>query len=183
MKTRLLNEAIDFATEKHNGQFRKGTSRPYITHPLEVVQILEGMGADETLLIAGVLHDTLEDTDTTKEEIKERFGQAVVDLVCGHTEDKSQSWQERKENAIREVESANLQMKMLVLADKLSNISDMWRDHVEVGEHLWERFHAPKERQAWYYQSMRKALTPVKNLPQAKKAYQEFERLVLEVFR
>ena len=183
MRTRLLNEAIEFAITKHAGQFRKGTVRPYIMHPLEVVQILEEMGADETLLMAGVLHDTLEDTDTTREEIQEQFGQAVVELVCGHTEDKSRSWQERKETAIQEVKDGDLSMKMLVLADKLSNIRDMWRDYKEVGETLWDRFHAPKERQAWYYQSMREALAPVQNLPQAAKAYKELEQLILEVFR
>lgn len=182
MRTRLLNEAIEFAIEKHAGQLRKGTARPYITHPLEVVQILETMGVDEVLLMAGVLHDTLEDTDATEEEVRALFGEDVAELVCGHTEDKSKSWKERKQHAIEEVQLADFSMKMLVLADKLSNLRDMSRDYREVGEVLWKRFRAPKERQAWYYHGMQEALAVLGEVPQTKEVYQEMCTLIREVF-
>lgn len=182
MKTRLLNEAINFATEKHAGQFRKGTARPYIVHPLEVVQILETMGADEELLMAGVLHDTLEDTEATEEEIRTRFGEGVAELVRGHTEDKRKSWQERKQQAIAEVQEAGLRMKMLVLADKLSNLRDMSRDYREVGEVLWERFRAPKERQSWYYHGIQEALAEVQEVAQTREVYQEMCGLIHGLF-
>lgn len=83
----LLEKAIHFATAKHAGQLRKGTTTPYIVHPLETMNILRSMNADTNLLIAGLLHDTVEDTDTTVEEIAEVFGTDVADLVGGHSED------------------------------------------------------------------------------------------------
>ena len=89
-----LNEAIVFATERHAGQVRKGSGKPYIVHPLEVLTILTDMEAGADVLIAGVLHDTVEDTGTTIEEIRSRFGDAVADLVAGCSEDKSKSWEE-----------------------------------------------------------------------------------------
>ena len=182
MRTRLLLEAIEFATEKHKGQCRKGTARPYISHPLEVVEILESMEAEEELLIAGILHDTLEDTDATAEEIGQRFGERVLILVCGHTEDKSKTWKERKTHAVEEVRGAECRMKMLVLADKLSNLRDMKRDYAQVGEMLWERFHAPKESQAWYYHGMQDALSGVQEVSQAREAYKEMCELISGLF-
>ena len=99
----LLEKAIHFATSKHAGQLRKGTKVPYIVHPLETMNILRSMNADTNLLIAGLLHDTVEDTDTSIEEIKEVFGTDVAALVGGHSEDKSKTWVERKTYAIKEL--------------------------------------------------------------------------------
>ena len=86
----LLNNAISFAVEKHKNGLRKGTKMPYIVHPLEVMYNLMLMGADKNLMAAGVLHDTLEDTDATLEEIAAKFGADVDAIVSSHTEkDKS----------------------------------------------------------------------------------------------
>ena len=82
---KLLDKAIKFAVDKHAGQFRKGTNIPYITHPLETMSILNSMRADTNLLIAGLLHDTLEDTKATKEEITELFNKDIANLVDGVT--------------------------------------------------------------------------------------------------
>lgn len=156
MNTDMLNsnekvtEAILFATAAHAGQLRKGTTRPYITHPLEVFTILNGMRADNNLLIAGVLHDTIEDTDTTREDIEALFGADVAELVAHHSEDKSKSWRERKQATIDEVQHGSKRLKMLILADKLANIRDMCIDYANVGEELWDRFNTGKVDQAWY---------------------------------
>ncbi len=77
----MINKAIKFAANKHQGQNRKGKAVPYIVHPLEVFNILYRMGADENLLVAGLLHDVLEDTDTTVDELKAEFGEDVAELV------------------------------------------------------------------------------------------------------
>ena len=103
MNNEMLNEAIIYATDKHSGQVRKGTTKPYITHPLETMAILDYMQADNNLLIAGILHDTIEDTDATYEEIEREFGKDVAELVGKHSEDKSKTWDERKQNAIEEL--------------------------------------------------------------------------------
>ena len=81
----MLNNAIVYAVEKHRNGLRKGTKMPYIVHPLEVMHNLMLMGADKNLMTAGVLHDTVEDTDATLEEIAAKFGADVAALVSSHT--------------------------------------------------------------------------------------------------
>ena len=99
----LMEKAIHFSTKKQAGHLRKGTSLPYIVHRIETMNILRSMNADTNLLIDGLLHDTVEDTDTSIEEIKEVFGTDVAALVGGHSEDKSKTWVERKTYAIKEL--------------------------------------------------------------------------------
>ena len=140
----LIHSAIIFATNAHKGQLRKGTDLPYIIHPMEVMQILCEMEADEVLKIAGVLHDTLEDTDTTEEEIEKLFGEKVLRLVKSNSENKTLSWQERKQHTIDELKTAPLDVQMLILADKLSNMKSLLADYTNQGEDLWKRFNAPK---------------------------------------
>lgn len=153
-----LNEAINFAVKKHSDQVRKATTIPYILHPLEVLQILYSMRADTNVMIAGVLHDTVEDTDTTLDEIMELFGSDVAQLVASNSEDKSKSRDERKKHTIAELANADKRVKMLVLADKLSNMRSIAIDYEKSGDELWERFNAPKEKQAWYYSGVQDAL-------------------------
>lgn len=136
----MINKAIKYATKKHKGQNRKGKDFPYIVHPLEVFNILYRMGADENLLIAGLLHDVLEDTDTTADELKAKFGEDVAELVLAHSEDKSLPWQERKRIGCEALAKAPKRVQMLVLADKLSNIREMSQDFNEIGDELWKRF-------------------------------------------
>ena len=84
----LLQRAIEFAAEKHAGQFRKGTTIPYFTHVMEAMEIVSRMTEDEEIRAAAVLHDTLEDTDTGKDELVRNFGQRVADLVAAESENK-----------------------------------------------------------------------------------------------
>ena len=93
-----LDEAIHFATECHSGQTRKGSTIPFILHPLEVMQILAGMNADTNLLIAGLLHDVVEDTEVGIDEIRKNFGEDVESLVAGHTEDKNMAGKKTNRN-------------------------------------------------------------------------------------
>ncbi len=178
----LLTEAIAYATECHAGQFRKGTSIPYIVHPLETLHILASMHADLPLLIAGVLHDTLEDTGATPEEIRERFGPDVLELVLSHTEDKSKSWDERKQHAIDSLNAAPMQQQMLVMADKVANLRSLYADYQQLGDALWARFHAPKEKQAWYYSMIQDALYEMQLFPTTKDVYREMVGLYKELF-
>ena len=177
-----LNTAIEFATQKHSGQFRKATAIPYIVHPLEVLQILYSMRADTNLMIAGLLHDTVEDTDTTLDEIREIFGDDVAELVASNSEDKSKSWDERKLHTITELATADVRVKMLIMADKLSNIRSIAYDYAIMGDELWTRFNAPKEKQAWYYDGILDALYDLQDIPQCEKAYWEITGLFKDVF-
>lgn len=172
-----LDRAIIYAVEHHAGQKRKGTDLPYILHPLETMEILASMGADTGLLMAGVLHDTVEDTAATLEELTELFGSDVSSLVGHHSEDKSKSWTERKISAIAALHDADKRLKMLVMADKVSNLRSTAADFRAMGDRVWERFNAPKERQRWYYGGMVKALSDMQNYPDTAAVYQEMTAL------
>lgn len=177
-----LNTAIEFATKKHSGQFRKSTAIPYILHPLEVLQILYSMRADTNVMIAGVLHDTVEDTDTTLDEIRELFGNDVTELVASNSEDKSKTWDERKQHTIDDLAGANKRVKMLIMADKLSNIRSIAHDYKNIGDELWKRFNAPKKKQAWYYDGILDAIYDMHNDVNCRDVYWEITGLFKDVF-
>lgn len=177
-----LNRAIVYAVEHHAGQFRKGSALPYIFHPLEVLQLLQAMNADTNLLMAGVLHDTVEDTDATPEEIRELFGEDVAALVGHHSEDKSKSWQERKSHTIRELAAADKRLQMLVLADKVANLRSMAADFKKVSHALWNRFNAGFDKQKWYYTSLLETLKGLAQYPECVKPVQEMALLCSQLF-
>jgi (p)ppGpp synthase/HD superfamily hydrolase len=148
----MLMKAIEFALRKHEGQVRKGTSIPYITHPFEVMNILLSNGYDIDVCVAGLLHDTLEDTDTTDQEIIDLFGKRVHDLVLSHTEDKTRSWEERKETTVTNLSNtSDLEEAALCFADSLANLRSLSRDYETVGEALWKRFKRGANEQLDYY--------------------------------
>lgn len=123
-----LLKAADFAAQKHTGQTRKGINgEPYINHPLEVAYILVSIGKieDTDILTAAILHDTIEDTDTTKEDIVERFGKNIAEMVMEVTDDKSLPKAERKLLQIEHAPHLSTGAKQIKLADKTSNISDI----------------------------------------------------------
>lgn len=173
----MLDEAIEFATRAHEGQFRKGTKRPYIVHPIEVSDIVATMTKDEEIISAAVLHDTIEDCEgVTEEELQGRFGTRVASLVADESEDKSQTWEERKGRTIRRLRSAPRAVQMIGLADKLSNMRDIDRDYPVEKENLWKRFRMQsKTAIGWYYKGIRDALREdFQGVP----AYEEYCRLV-----
>lgn len=177
-----LHDAIHYAAEKHAGQYRKGTVTPYIVHPLETMQILNSMGADISLQTAGVLHDTLEDTRATEAELLQMFGEDICRMVKMHSEDKSKSWEQRKQTAIAELAEADKPFKMLVMADKVSNLRAMLRDYAAEGEELWARFNRPKEKQAWYYSKIQDALYDMQNYLDTAPVYWEMVGLYKDIF-
>lgn len=158
-----LHEAIMFAVNAHKGQTRKGNDIPYIYHPMEVLQILTEMGCDEDVKIAGVLHDTVEDTDTTIDDIKTSFGESVTSLVGGHTEDKSKTWVERKMDDINATKAGPIGLKAIVFADKYSNILSLYDEYKVIGDNVYEKFNAGKDMQAWYYGEMLNVFLENKN--------------------
>lgn len=177
-----LHHAVLFATQAHKGQVRKGTDIPYITHPLEVAQILTEMGAGTELKIAGVLHDVAEDTDHTLEEISDIFGKEVARLVASHTEDKSKSWFERKQSAIDRVKTGDRQVAMLIMADKISNLKSMLADYLAVGEKMWDRFSSTKEMQSVHNNSLIAALYPLSSDKNTSSAYTQMVTLYEELY-
>lgn len=177
-----LHEAIIFAAKAHKGQVRKGTDIDYLTHPMEVLQILTQMGADDELLIAGVLHDVVEDTDVTIDEIREKFGHGVAVLVEQHTEDKSLSWRKRKENTIASLAYADKRTQMLVMADKVSNQRSLSADLQTYGEAVWDRFNAPESEQSWYYSAVQDGLKEMQNYEDTADIYWEMVSTYKDIF-
>lgn len=152
MSERLF-DAIEFAARAHRGQFRKLTRVPYIVHPLAVAQALIGWGADEAVVVAGVLHDTVEDTDVTLADIDARFGPEVAALVAAVSEpDKALPWEARKEHTIAALRLGPLEALQLVCADKLDNLRSMRETLAAEGEEaLWARFKRGRDAQRWYH--------------------------------
>lgn len=179
----LLNDAITYAAAMHRSGLRKGTTMPYIVHPLEVMHILEVMTGDKHLMAAGVLHDVVEDTDATIEDVYARFGDDIGALVEGHTEKhKEDPWEKRKEEALAHLAKADAREQKLVLADKLANMRAIARDYAKYGEDLWQRFKRGKDIQSWYYHAAVKSMSDLEFDAEAAPFYKEFEDKVNEVF-
>ena len=158
----LVEEAILYATIMHQGKVRKRKNIPFILHPLEVAQILATMTDDREVIAAGILHDVVEDTDGTLDEIRSRFGERVAHLVDSETEaaypeeSKAKSWRKRKEQSLQKLrQSEDIGVKMLWLADKLANIRSLARDCSENGESVWKHFHQKDpSMHCWYYRTV-----------------------------
>ena len=153
-----IHKAIKFAALKHAGQVRKGTDIPYISHPMEAMQILTKENCSDAVIIAGILHDVLEDTETLSSEILDLFGENVLKIVIAESEDKSKTWKERKQVTLDTLKTASLEVKQVCCADKLSNLRSMVADMEIVGDKLWDRFNASKADILWYYSGIIAAL-------------------------
>ena len=183
---KLLDDAIHFATKAHAGVSRKGKTRPYILHPLEAMNIASTLTEDEEVLAAAVLHDTVEDTDVTKADIKAAFGSRVADLVAAESEDKREdlparsTWKIRKQETIKALKTASRDIKIICLGDKLSNLRELSRDYADLGDALWERFNQKdKAMHCWYYSSLYEILKDeFGDVP----AIQEYGSLLEKVF-
>ncbi len=129
--TQLLLRAMTFAAEKHKNQSRKNAGgTPYINHPLAVAELLarEGGVVDISVLVAAVLHDTIEDTETTSDELKNLFGPEVAEVVAEVTDDKSRPKAERKRLQVEHAARLSTRAKLVKLADKICNVRDVADD-------------------------------------------------------
>ena len=162
---RKLDYAILFATKAHDGQRRKSDDVDMIFQPFTVGMILQRAGMKEETVMAGILHDVVEDTKYSLEDIENIFGKDVRDIVDEVTEDKSLRWKERKREAIEKVRTASFEGKMVECADKINNLETLYDSLEKEGEKVWESFHKPLTDQNWYYTEMYKAV--VDNLKDA----------------
>ena len=177
----LIEKAACFAAVKHDGQYRKGTHIPYITHPYGVAMILMEEKQPEETIAAGLLHDTLEDTETTEEELFKNFGEEILMLVKAASEkDKSLSWEERKQHTIANLPSHSTSELHLILADKLHNLRSIQVDSRKFGDSIWSRFNRGKREQCWYYMSISHAVRDKKReVPLIRKLEEETNELFI----
>jgi (p)ppGpp synthase/HD superfamily hydrolase len=161
-----IEKAIVFSVKTHEmyqKQKRKGKDIPYITHPLTVGLILSRANASEDVVIAGLLHDTIEDSKSDKkvthEMLVERFGKNVADLVMSVTEQrKDLPWEERKNEAIEHIKTFSHDSLLVKSADLISNGSEILDDYEKEGVAIFDRFSAPKHRVIWHYTEAMKAI-------------------------
>ena len=157
INTDIFDKAIILAVNAHKGIGRKGNQLPYILHPMEAAAITATMTEDQEMLAAAVLHDVVEDTLVTIEEIRREFGSRVAMLVESESEEKTpgmerETWHYRKAKAMERLSKSSLEIKMIAMGDKLSNIRAMYRDYQVIGEGLWKKFNNPNPiEQGMYY--------------------------------
>lgn len=191
LDTDLLDRAIIFAVKAHHNTERRGKGFPYIVHPLEAVEIVATITPDQELLAAAVLHDTIEDTDVTVEDLRREFGDRIAELVHAESDqlngqlfdaetgDEASTWHARKQAAIDRLAAASHDAKIVAMGDKLSNMRAIARDFAVKGDELWSIFHVKdKASHEWHYRGLAASLSELSGTF----AYQEFVALIDQVF-
>ena len=183
----LVSEAIVFAVKAHDGMRRKKSDVPYVLHPMEAAVIVGSMSEDQDLLAAAVLHDVVEDAGITLDEIEQRFGKRVRQLVECETENKREhlppedTWRVRKEESLQVLKNAEDSAVLMVwLGDKLANMRAIYRDWKVEGDAMWRRFHQSDPAvQAWYYTTIAELTKPLAHTA----AWKEYKALTDLVFK
>jgi len=179
-----FEDALLFASRKHNGQTRKQSQVPYVAHLLSVTALVLEAGGDEDQAIAAVLHDVVEDCGGAPvlAEMRERFGIRVADIVEGCTDTDAipkPPWRARKEHYLRHLQEAGEGVRLVSAADKLHNARSIVADYRYVGDAVWERFAGRREGTLWYY----RAVLDILRQGPGSRLVDELERVVLELER
>ncbi len=177
-----FSEALTYATQLHATQIRKGSGVPYIAHLLGTASIALEYGANEDETIAALLHDAIEDQGgaTTREAIRQRFGDTVTAIVDGCTDSDATPkppWRDRKQAYIDRIPQASHSVRLVSAADKLYNVRSILKDSRQVGDSVWERFKGGKDGSLWYYRSLVEAFRQAESTP----LVEELDRTVLEL--
>lgn len=160
----LLDRALETAAVAHRAQTRKATGVPYLVHPYAVGMLLLEARCPTEVVIAGILHDVIEDTPVTLAQLRQQFGDEIAEIVAQCSEpDKSWPWEKRKQHTIDFLPTAPLTVKLVMAADKLHNVRSIVEEYHKIGKAVWERFNRGREQQAWYYRNVANSL--IENLP------------------
>jgi myo-inositol-1(or 4)-monophosphatase len=181
-----VTKAIKFAADAHDGMERKKDKTPYILHPMEAAVIVGSMTGDRDVICAALLHDVVEDTDITIEEIEDTFGSRVRALVESETEHKRAelppeiTWRIRKDESLEELASCgDRDVLILWLGDKLSNMRSFYRIWKSEGDSMWQSFNQKDPlQQKWYYSRIAELTSSLKDFS----AWQEYNELLKIVF-
>lgn len=182
----VFDKALSFALKAHEGQIRKRDNIPFILHPCEAASIAATLTTDREILAAVLLHDTVEDTDATIDEVREALGDRVAGLVAGETENQYEelsreaSWKRRKEESLEHLRNTDdVGIKIMWLSDKLSNMRSFSRQYLAEGDAMWEHYHQKdKAQQAWYYHTISELLSEFSDTA----AYKEYMTLMNIIF-
>ena len=184
MFTDKINLALKIAAKAHSGQYRKGTNIPYISHPVAVGMIIGQYTNDETTIVAGILHDILEDVNPaiySEADMRRDFGDEITDIVKDVSEPKTAGqpkllWKERKESYLKRLgNSYYIEAYIVAVADKIHNLTDILKDYDQFGDEIWHRFNTSEQDILWYY---REVFYLIKNEPVPIELKRHFENLV-----
>lgn len=176
-----VEKAIYFATKAHMGQKRKTENIDMIFHPMTVGFMLKDNNMKDECIIAGLLHDVIEDTKYTKQDVINEFGIEICNIVEEVSEDKSiKDWKKRKTQAIEKIKKASFNGKMVECADKIHNLETLYEIYLKEGEKVWENFNSTKEEQKWYYTQMYNAVILNTNTNELIKRYKIILNKVFE---
>jgi (p)ppGpp synthase/HD superfamily hydrolase len=178
-----LNKAIEFAALAHTGQNRKQCDIPYISHPFAVAMLLKQHGASEQVIIAALLHDVPEDTPYSIDDIRERFGDGIADIVSQCIEhDRTLKWEQRKRSFIEQAKNASSVARQVIYADKIHNLWTIQRDFQQLGMQVWDRFTRGYPQQKWYYQTFIQKLEPVEATDPPNQLWIDLKKRVTDLF-
>jgi (p)ppGpp synthase/HD superfamily hydrolase len=150
----LIEKALMLALEAHGDQKRKEAPVPYIVHPVEVALIVAQHGFSDSVIAAALVHDVVEDTPKTLEDVKKELGEEVAALVAPVTHDDSLSWEDKKRAYIETVRSTSDEAKAISVADKIANAKSLLAAGKEQGTEIWKHFNRGRDKKIWFEKAM-----------------------------
>lgn len=149
-------EALEFVKNYHSKQVRDTSGRPYLNHCLEVARIIHKYKYSEEYVLAGLLHDTVENTEATFDQIESKFGEEVTNIVRGVTEDNDPtlSWTDRKLKYIQTVSRGSEGIIVVSAVDKFHNVTEIFQDWLKIGDMIFLRYNESKEKHKWFFRSL-----------------------------
>lgn len=179
-----LGKAYRYAANAHYGQYRKGTAIPYFTHIITTVNYCMELTDDVEIIQAAILHDTIEDTSVTLQDLRQNFSERVARIVEADTEDKrrdrpaSETWEIRKRETVQHLSDKPYEAKLVMLADKTANAESLFREWERIGDVVWEKFNMKdKKKQEWYFRSVADCLAEFSDTSVMKKLMEYIDRL------
>ncbi|MBP7770780.1 MAG: bifunctional (p)ppGpp synthetase/guanosine-3',5'-bis(diphosphate) 3'-pyrophosphohydrolase [Candidatus Pacebacteria bacterium] len=157
MEATLIEKAIRMATSAHEGQMRKD-GPPYIIHPVAVSLMLARHGFAEAVIAAALVHDVLEDTPVTADEMREELGQEVLGLVQTVSYDKTLSWEDQRIKYVEAVRAGSDGAKAISVADKIHNAESLLMGYQKEGKTMWSHFNRSRDKKLWFEEEMLKML-------------------------
>lgn len=178
-----IQMALGHAIDLHENQKRKGTALPYSIHPVSLAMMLLELDLDEDIIVAGLLHDLIEDTEWTRDDVEAHYSPRVAELVCACTEqNRSEKWEQRKIQTIEKFQGLPMDAKWVVLADKLHNLYSMCSQHDLIGDGVWDHFSRGYDQQKWYYTALKNEFSKEKDL-KTSKLYKAFDFYYKKLFK
>ena len=179
-----LAKAYRFAANAHRGQNRKGTKIPYFAHIITTANYCMQLTDDIEIIQAAILHDTIEDTAVTPEDLRREFGDRIAGIVEADTEDKrrdrpaSETWEIRKQETVEHLSHQRYEAKLVMLADKTANAESLVREWEQRGDVVWNKFNMKdKKKQEWYFRSVADCLAEFSDTSVMKTLMEYIDRL------